>query len=347
MSMATAKRTFSKPFDVRGLNRSIGWKLDIAAKQKRLADAVRSTAAERSGCPVCDEPRSAVFVEVFGYPYVECAACGHLYLQRPPSPEATRRLYASERGPGKSVQSDIYAVRELFETRVSAVATPKVEYVSRAVGAGGRWVDVGAGVGELVVAAGRRGWDAIGLEMDGEEVAFARQVGADVRQAEVHPGNAPALLGPAKVVSLLNVVEHAQDPAAVLATVGIGMEASAWLVVEVPRHPSLSSFAIRCFPEGAHRHIYPPDHLHVFTEKSLDILLGRTGFDAQHVWLFGQDYSEMAVSLACAGGRTGADIPGFVLDSADRLQAVVDEAGLSDTMFVVARRTAEPGKSGA
>lgn len=338
MSIATASLRLGKTLDPQGLNRGVAWKLRIARKQAALAEAVRHTQSERPDCPICGARRWHVYVEVYAYPYVECEECGHLFLQRLPSAAAVRALYASERGDTKSVQSDVYGIAGLFERRVATIAAPKVDYVTRHLGRAGRWIDVGAGVGELVVAAQRAGWDCLGLEVDPEEVRFAESVGARVRRVELEPGNASALLESADVVSLLNLAEHVVDPAAFLGFVAKAMPSWGRVVIEVPRHPSFSSFALRCMPGVAHRHIYPPDHLHVFSDRSLDRLLARCELDAEHVWRFGQDAYELIMSLACARGGGGDDVEEAVRDSVPALQEAIDRCGLSDVLFVIARK---------
>lgn len=338
MSVASATQTLGKPLDAPALDRGVAWKIAFARKQAALADAVRHTQGECAACPVCGATRWHAYVEVYAYPYVECDGCGHLFLQRPPSAAAVHALSTSERPDTRSLQADIYAVTGLFEKRVAAIAAPKVDFVTRQLGHTGRWIDVGSGVGELVVAAQRAGWDSLGLEIDPKEVQFAEAVGARVRRVELTPENASSLLESADVVSLLNVAEHIVDPAGFLGLVAKAMPARCRVVIEVPRHPSFSSFALRCMPGVAHRHIYPPDHLHVFSDQSMDRLLNRCGLDAEHVWRFGQDAYEVIMSLACAAGANGGEVEEAIRNAVPALQDAIDGQGLSDVLFVIARR---------
>lgn len=82
----------------------------------------------------------------------------------------------------------------------------------------GRLLDVGAGPGFLVAVAARRGWDAVGIDVNPWAAGYARSdVGVDVRcttldDAGFEPGSFDA-------VTLMDVVEHVPDPDALLAQV--------------------------------------------------------------------------------------------------------------------------------
>lgn len=334
-SLKTAQRVYGKPIDWSTLNRTASWKLAVAEKQRALATALLGRRLELESCPVCHSESFCLFVEVFGYPYCECEDCGHIFSQRPPQAEAIKALYSAGDLAEKSVQADIYADLAVFATRVEQVAAPKVRFVTGRLPDKGVWVDVGAGVGEVVLAAQAQGWDAVGVESDPDEVAFARRAGADVREGFLSEENVAGHVGKARVVSLFNVLEHVPDPNVILAAIARSVPSGTHIVLEVPRHPSLSSLANRVFPEMAARHIYPPDHLHIFTEKSLALVLERCRLTAQYVWLFGQDFHELLYSMACHGHCDGDPVLRQAVESSSDVQQAIDLNGLSDTMMLV------------
>ncbi len=117
------------------------------------------------------------------------------------------------------------------------------------------------------------------------------------------------------------------------------MQTGAYAVIEVPRHPSLSSFAALTFPANACRHLYAPEHLHVFTEQSMAVMLDKAGLLPLSVWTFGQDFQELVSAAALAAGIDEAGYFQRVCDLAPAMQQAIDDADFSDVIFVVAKKT--------
>ena len=333
---AGVSRTFGKPMDFRAIKRDVSWRIDVSKKQREIADRMRSYSGRVEACPIC-EGASDSLAEIHGYEYKRCDACRHIFCASPPDPEAVWRLYGGERGE-RTIQGTIYLDEPIFRERVQRIARPKVAFVRECVAPAGSWVDVGSGAGEILVAAREAGWLAKGLEADKDEVAFARSHGMDVVQEYLRPDNARNLLSGASVVSFFNVLEHVPNPVALLRSASAALDQHAHVVIEVPRDPSLSSLTSLAFRELASRHIYPPDHLHVFTEQSLRGMLDAAGLSAIALWTFGQDYYDLVTCVA-ATTRTGTpDLYDAALAIAPQVQQIVDEAGLSDTVLVVCKK---------
>ena len=72
-------------------------------------------------------------------------------------------------------------------------------------------------------------------------------------------------------VILRHVLEHVSDPVETVLNISKSIKKEAYFLFEVPRFPSISSLTNRCFPELAARNIYSPDHLHLFSDKSIKI----------------------------------------------------------------------------
>jgi hypothetical protein len=149
--------------------------------------------------------------------------------------------------------------------------------------------------------------------------------------------NASRYLGTAQIVSVLNVLEHLIRPADLTNAVSAGLQRGAPVVVEVPRHPPLSSFASLLFPQLACRHLVAPEHLRIFTERSMEVLLESAGLRAVRVWIFGQDFQELVSSAALASGIAESGFFQTVCDLTPGLQQAIDDADFSDVLFVVAR----------
>ncbi|HKO92476.1 MAG TPA: class I SAM-dependent methyltransferase, partial [Polyangiaceae bacterium] len=246
VAFAGVPRRQGKALDMRTLQRSIEWRRQIAHSHEATARRCRP---ERSvaACPACDGAQQAPFVQIYGFEYRECTSCGHLYLHNPPAPEAIAQLYQ-----GETAQAGVYLGEELFQRRVEQIARPKAAFCREHIQPEGEWFDIGCGTGELLSVVREAGWSARGCEADPELAGFARRRGLDVMGSYVDE-LPPALAGNVRVISALNLLEHLPAPKPWLARLTRGLRAGGHVVLEVPRHPSLSSFSNLLHPELASR----------------------------------------------------------------------------------------------
>lgn len=316
---------------MRSLHRTIEWRREMARSHEATASRLRP-ALSVGLCPACDSQRHTPFVEIYGFRYHECNGCGHLFLQNPPSPEEIAQLYQ-----GGTPQAQVYVGEELFRSRVEQIARPKASFCREHIEPGGLWFDVGCGTGELLSVVGELGWVARGCEADHAHVEFARARGLEVIAGYVD--ELPAeLTGSIRVLSALNLLEHLPSPRAWLGRLSAALTPGSHVVLEVPRHPSLSSFSNLLYPGLASRHIYPPDHMHVFTEASLEHVLEACQLSARAVWVFGQDYQELLYSSAAHAGLAESAFFHRLLDASASLQNAIDHENLCDVLLVVAQK---------
>ena len=87
-------------------------------------------------------------------------------------------------------------------------------------------------------------------------------------------------------------------------------------------------------PEYGARYIAPV-HLHLFSERSLELILTKAGFEVKAVWCFGQDFLEM---LSILHATHYNEIPAPCLGAIPQVQSAIDACELSDTMLVLAQR---------
>jgi hypothetical protein len=92
------------------------------------------------------------------------------------------------------------------------------------------------------------------------------------------------------------------------------------------------------FPNLAYRHIYAPDHLHIFTEKSTGILLEAAGLKPLALWEFGQDFQHFVSNAAVNAGLKESEFLKSVVDVSVAAQQVIDDLGFSDVLFIIARK---------
>ncbi len=289
-------------------------------------------------CYICASSKCEFMVEIHGFRYVNCLSCGHVYTDSRYSDEAIRRFYE------KNVYwSEVtYANKETCYYRRENIALPKVEYAEKQVGEGqGRlWLDVGAGIGDMVSVAKERGWQAVGLELSETSVAFAQEtfdVVLHSQTLEEYLVQRPEVMGRAAMVSLIGVLEHVVDPMGLLAQAHKVLMPGGAVMIQVPIGNSLAAMVQSVFPHNVFRHMNPIEHIMLFTEPSLKEALDRAGFKMVSAWYHGLDIYELLTNLSLVNEQVReAPLFGAMMEMFNDLQQVVDEKRLSDRIICVA-----------
>jgi 2-polyprenyl-3-methyl-5-hydroxy-6-metoxy-1,4-benzoquinol methylase len=204
---------------------------------------------------------------------VRCRRCDLLYANPFPFPKDLDSLYSGTEGffdshPDHATKTD---------DRATLVAS--LEQLTQ----GRRLLDVGAGTGETVAAALRRGWDAYGVE---SAARFASDA-AEASPGRIHHGTLEetpsSFLGePYDAVVLAAVLEHLHDPNRVLGTISRILKPGGILYVDVPNESGLyfaignlwnklqgRSWVVNLAPT------FSPYHVFGFNKKSLTAMLAK------------------------------------------------------------------------
>jgi 2-polyprenyl-3-methyl-5-hydroxy-6-metoxy-1,4-benzoquinol methylase len=133
----------------------------------------------------------------------------------------------------------------------------------------GTLLDVGSGLGVFPARMKEAGWRCTALDPDARSVQHAAQVvGVDAVQGDF---SSASDLGRFDLVTFNKVLEHIDDPVAMLAHAR-GFQADGGIVyVEVPDGEGAAR-------EGPEREEFFVEHVHVFSAASLALLCSRAGF---------------------------------------------------------------------
>ena len=333
MSFASASKRYGKSLDTSVLGRNFTKRRQEHDHLESIVQRLNYFIKTLTSCPICSSANLEHFYVFYGLRYVECNECGHLFGLDQINDEGLKILYSSE----ESAHSHInYFDEEQFRKRAEAIEFPKVGFVADYIKPepGKAWLDIGASVGRLVMAAQQMGWMARGIDADPSAVAFAQKHGLNVSEQYITKDNAAECLQNVQIVSLLEVLEHLKNPLELLSAVAGGLASGSWILIGVPRHPSLTAFAMRAMPENAARHIHAM-HIHLFSDQSLEFILRKAGFEAKAVWYFGLDYVE---TLSILHMTHHCEVPQILLNSIEHVQETIDVCGLSESMLVLAQR---------
>jgi 2-polyprenyl-3-methyl-5-hydroxy-6-metoxy-1,4-benzoquinol methylase len=199
---------------------------------------------------------------------VECRHCGYVYTTPRWSGEELLQAY-------NAVEDETYRQQRAGREQTFARHLQALERITGPA-AGRRLLDVGAYIGVFVDVARRAGWDACGVEPSAWAAAVAQEQGLPVFHGTTA---SPALAGERyDVVTLWDVIEHLDDPAAELAqTYGL-LRPGGFLAVHTM---DIDSVVARLL--GRRWPWLMDMHLHYFSRRTLAEMLRQKGFEV--LWI--------------------------------------------------------------
>lgn len=291
----------------------------------------------QKSCYVCGSEVVTPVATIHGFVYVKCNNCELFFTTKRFSEEAIQDFYKKN----EYYSQTTYANKESCFYRRENVARPKVEFLEQYVAGRGKWIDVGAGIGDLVSVAKEKGWEATGLELSDSSIKFSKQIfGLNLIQKplEKYAKENPDLSGQVDVISFIGVIEHTVNPLELLRIAHNLLKTNGHIMLQVPNADSLTSMLQSIFPENVFRHMNPLEHIMLFSQKSLIKALKITGFEPKAIWFHGMDIYELLNNLSLLNEKVD-DSPFYktIFAHMNELQYVFDKEELSDRIICVAK----------
>jgi SAM-dependent methyltransferase len=225
-------------------------------------------------CPACGSSDSKGWAEKAGCALFTCASCGTRFADVPKALE-----------PPETAYDDLYtgtsfAVPASVEPHLAALVESMEPYRST-----GRWLDIGFGAGGLLRAAEARGWHCSGTEASGAALEYGKSRGWRVARAS----DDPVLGGSFDAVTLIELIEHLDQPRPILNAAATGLRPGGILHLTTPNANSLNRRVL-----GADWSVVaPPDHRTLFTRRGLEAALRSAGLRVAKVRTTGLNPSEL------------------------------------------------------
>jgi SAM-dependent methyltransferase len=213
-----------------------------------------------SVCPACSNRLESYLrgvsdaVTGLQFNVLKCPACGMGITD--PAPHRLQPHYAGYHGQRHGLTA------RLCDRRRIALVTKMT-----GPGVGRRLLDIGCGEGTFLLAARKRGWEAMGTELN---AAPARRRGLNVFRTL----DECAEHGPFGCITLWHSLEHMPDPRAVIAQIRGLVADDGFVLIAVPDFEGLQS---RTFG-SSWLHLDVPRHLYHFTATSIDGMLHQSEF---------------------------------------------------------------------
>lgn len=216
-------------------------------------------------CVLCGEHSSEVAITENGYTGLRCPQCRLVYVSPRPDAERTLNLYSHEHRP-------LYAEAQFsFEEVNRKAARQTIEHI-KALHPGGTLLELGPGAGFFLEEARTRGYDVHGIELNPTEAeAIRNRLGIPCEERPL----GTASFGGKKfdVIYHKDVLSHLWDPIAVFQDIHRALNDGGLLVFETGNIGDLDRKYYKYFSQFLY-----PDHLFFFGERSIQLLLERTGF---------------------------------------------------------------------
>ena len=215
---------------------------------------------------------------------VRCRRCSLLYPNPFPFPTDLDALYSNT--------DDYFYAHPDQETKTAfrEILITDLEQLT----AGRRLLDVGAGLGETVAAATRRGWDAYGVDTAARFVKRAEQLcPGRIFQGSLDDVPSAITSQPFDAVVLAAVLEHLHEPGKMLASIARLLKPSGIIFLDVPNESGLYFWIGNLWNKLQGRDwvvnlapTFSPYHVFGFNRKSLTKILHVNGFQIERLNIY-------------------------------------------------------------
>ena len=231
-------------------------------------------------CPACGSGRLHPAFRRRDTTFRRCRDCRSLVDTEIASPDQLARIYEGKGyyvkddggrdGVPFGYSGDYVAQRGFIEDKFDRVLGHIERYVNP-----GRLLDVGCGPGFLLAVATKRGWEAVGMDVN----EWAVRYGQDVVGVEVQHGVLTAASFPDEkfdAITMMDLLEHVPEPSRLLEQAARLLRPGGALVVLTPDAGApVSRLMGRRWPE-----VVPGEHTVLFSRIGLTKALARNGFVA-------------------------------------------------------------------
>lgn len=233
---------------------------------------------EARGCPACGalQDQRAIFASYDGYGYQECGHCGCWHVPLKVDARLFERFFAlcpqalevlqrsfHKRSSAENQQADLARFNDYFK-RLNVLFEHRQ---------GLRYLDMGCGLGNSLIAAREHGFEGLGVESSRECIKLCEEAGLHVLHDEQTPP------GRFDLISFWESLEHMVDPAQMLQSCHQLLADNGVLAFTIPNLDSPLLRAQRGDCSVVHGGYDTPGHINLFGPEQVRHLLARCGFE--------------------------------------------------------------------
>lgn len=216
-------------------------------------------------CPICaalGSPLKKNHLAISHQQYLACTNCKSIFSSQKATQQELLAHYSSYYTEDNLIIPDV-ARKSLAET---------VSTFSKFRTSNNTICDIGFGAGALLEAAQAQSWECAGSEYSADAVALGRSRGWEVHQGDLTESD---LLGPYDVVTIIETLEHVQDPRELLLCASLRLRSGGLLYGTTPNAGSINALILK----HEWSVITFPEHPILVSKKALKKLLSEAGFE--------------------------------------------------------------------
>jgi len=223
---------------------------------------------DKVNCQVCNSSAS-YYCRKGDFDYFKCGQCYIVFVW--PIPDSSG-IYKKDYFEG-AAHGFGYVNYDEDKKAMFPVFNKYLKEIEYSLGKKGRLLDIGAAKGSFIKFAKDRGWQVAGVELSEYAAEQGRKQGLDIRTGTVE--SAGFSDGSFDAITMFDVIEHLQYPADTLKKIKELLAPGGVIVINTPDSGSVWA---KAFGPKWHS-LIPPEHLILFNDKSLRIILEKGGFN--------------------------------------------------------------------
>ncbi len=283
---------------------------------KSYSSAPAGERHEAAACALCGSTGALPYLASAGCTFVRCRSCSLVYQDPRPVFEDLRRRYGAD-----YFSYELENEASFFELMKLGLRDINFDVLTGRVVRPRAFLDVGCATGMLLAWMREKGWTVQGVDLCRESARH----GTASRGVPIFTGTleeAGFTAGSFSVAHFSHLIEHVPDPRGFMAEVRRILAPGGFVVVTTP---NIDGFQARLFREGWRSAI--PDHLTLFSRRTLGRLLEESGFAVRRIVTW--------------GGLARGTAPRIIKIPVD---AIAKKWGFGDVMLFLAVRDALPSR---
>jgi SAM-dependent methyltransferase len=226
---------------------------------------------EEIPCIFCKKLSSHIVLTENGYNGLKCHNCNLIYISPRPSASETTRLYTDDNA---VLDADVQLHFERPQRKNAARVLSKLRRYKNT----GSILEIGPGGGFFLLEAQRYGYEPFAIELNPIEARWINEkLRIPCESAVLHEGSFAGKKF--DIIYHKDVLSHLYDPVQAFREMNRSLKDGGLLVFETGNIADVNLKYYKYFAQFSY-----PDHLFFFGEKSLQLLLGETGFKSVCVY---------------------------------------------------------------